>query len=123
MDKQFDNLPFGDTIETPMVGSDRVWERFIANIKKDGTDHIVSRKPVFLDADLHQTLKELKKLKGADNGTLGNKGNVRRNSIQNLNNLLNAIVRTFIETNYKKLQVYRAPLDAVSLFDKKIEDV
>lgn len=83
---------------------DTSWERFLG-LTQQGK-HSVShpRKTVYLDADLHKGLKELKIP-------------VDCSYTSSINTLVNAIVRAFIEVNSVRLKPYRKQVDVQSVFD------
>lgn len=80
------------------------WNRFIKLAHADAAETSFPRKSVFLDADLHKTCKEIKiPYNGKD---------------ISINDLVNSMVRTFIETHLEQLRKYRSLPQ--SIFDNKI---
>lgn len=89
---------------TSIQDIDKTWDRFIALAKNGRQTCKFPRKSAYLDADLHKGLKELKIIEENPDKT-------------SLNDLMNAIVRAFIEVHKRKLKEFRKYVDVKSVFD------
>lgn len=91
-------------ISEPAIMADTSWNIFNKRIKEGSKDSAYPRKAVLLDADLHKTLKELQIYE--DN-----------NRDYRIIDLLNAMVRAFMEANIDNLRIYRKNIEAKSIFE------
>lgn len=93
----------------PEIGNsseNKVWDKFLDIVNSEKKELEFPRRAVMLDPDLHRSCKELYIIPSRRDG--------------NINELVNSIVRAFLETYYEKLKPFHRQIDAKSIFETQL---
>lgn len=89
------------------IKRDKPWNRFMEIVNAGKQDQTFPRKTVMLDNDLYRSCKELNLV-------------IDKNCVSNISELVNAIVRSFMETYLTNLEYFYRPVEAKSIFENKL---